>query len=570
MTGIINHQSPKAQRSLSGSQIIIGLLERQGITHIAGMPGGANLHMYDALAHSKIKHVLVRHEQGAGFIAQGMSRVTGQAQVCFASSGPAATNLITAVADAQLDSIPLIAITGQVSQQMIGTDAFQEIDTFGLMLPITKHNWIVRSAEELLEIIPEAFRIALSGRPGPVSIDVPKDIQSQIVEFNEWPEPGKAAPTSEVSSVDIDHMLELIKSSHKPILMIGGGVIQAGAADLLREFAENYDIPAVQTFMGLGILPSDHYLSLGMLGMHGARYTNMVLEECDLLIALGVRFDDRATGKVEAFCPQAEIIHVEIDRSEIGKIKNPVLAIQADVGKVLEAINQQKNIEMERSLWRQRVDQLKKANPLLLDGQENLFRPYGAIKAVASMLDDTVNIVTDVGQHQMWVAQAYPFNRPKQWISSGGLGTMGFGLPAAIGMSLAQPERKTICFTGDGSIMMNIQELATLAEENLDVKIIVLNNGYLGLVRQQQSLFYKENFSAVKFKQTVDFALVAQSMGVKGIDLACAENPRQALHVALLEKGPCMINLPIHEAEMVFPMVPPGGANKDMIVGAGS
>lgn len=570
MTGIINNQSPKAQRSLSGSQIIIGLLERQGITHIAGMPGGANLHMYDALAHSKIKHVLVRHEQGAGFIAQGMSRVTGQAQVCFASSGPAATNLITAVADAQLDSIPLIAITGQVSQQMIGTDAFQEIDTFGLMLPITKHNWIVRSAEELLEIIPEAFRIALSGRPGPVSIDVPKDIQSQIVEFNEWPEPGKAARTSEVSSVDIDHMLELIKSSHKPILMIGGGVIQAGAADLLREFAENYDIPAVQTFMGLGILPSDHYLSLGMLGMHGARYTNMVLEECDLLIALGVRFDDRATGKVEAFCPQAEIIHVEIDRSEIGKIKNPVLAIQADVGKVLEAINQQKNIEMERSLWRQRVDQLKKANPLLLDGQENLFRPYGAIKAVASMLDDTVNIVTDVGQHQMWVAQAYPFNRPKQWISSGGLGTMGFGLPAAIGMSLAQPERKTICFTGDGSIMMNIQELATLAEENLDVKIIVLNNGYLGLVRQQQSLFYKENFSAVKFKQTVDFALVAQSMGVKGIDLACAENPRQALHVALLEKGPCMINLPIHEAEMVFPMVPPGGANKDMIVGAGS
>jgi acetolactate synthase-1/2/3 large subunit len=561
-----NNPRPGYALRLSGSQLIIRLLERQGITHIAGIPGGANLPMYDSLVGSNIKHVLVRHEQGAGFIAQGMARVTGQAQVCFASSGPAATNLITAVADARLDSIPLVAITGQVPQQMIGTDAFQEIDTFGLMLPITKHNWLVRSAEELLHVIPEAFRVALSGRPGPVSIDVPKDVQNQIIDFDEWPEPGQADPAPAFSVELIQPILERLKKAHKPVLMIGGGIVQADAAPALREFAERYDIPVVQTFMGLGVLPSDHALSLGMLGMHGARYTNMVLEECDLLIGLGVRFDDRATGNVEAFCSQADIIHVEIDCSEIGKIKQAVLSVQADVGQVLNAINQQEG-GMKQILWRQRVDQLKAAHPLVLEGQDELFRPYGAINAVASMLDDTVNIVTDVGQHQMWVAQAYPFSRPRQWISSGGLGTMGFGLPAAIGIALAQPDRKTICFSGDGSIMMNIQELATLAEENLDIKVIILNNGYLGLVRQQQSLFYDENLSAVKFNQTVDFAMAALSMGVKGIDLGSTDNPEQALKAALHEKGPCVINLPIHEAEMVFPMVPPGAANKDMIGG---
>lgn len=558
----INQVQPAV--SLSGAQLIVKLLERQGVTHIAGIPGGANLPMYDALPGSQIKHVLVRHEQGAGFIAQGMSRVTGEAQVCFASSGPAATNLITAVADAKLDSIPLIAITGQVPQDMLGTDAFQEIDTFGLMLPITKHNWTVRSAEELLEVIPEAFRIALSGRPGPVAIDVPKDVQNQLIEIEAWPAPGVACSTPDFEHNLVTQFIEKIEKAKRPVLMIGGGIIQSNASNALRTFAECYDIPAVQTFMGLGILPYDHPLSLGMLGMHGAPFTNMVLEECDLLIGLGVRFDDRATGKVEAFCPQAEIIHVEIDASEIGKVKNPVLSIRANVAEVLDAVNQ-KAQPMERGLWRQRVDQLKTAHPLVLGDTDDLFKPYGAIKATASCLDDSVNICTDVGQHQMWVAQAYPINRPRQWASSGGLGTMGFGLPAAIGMALAEPERKVVCFTGDGSIMMNIQEMATLAEENLDIKVIILNNGYLGLVRQQQSLFYGENFSAVKFNQAVDFTLAAKSMGIKGVNLADADDPRIALESALSETGPCVINIPIQETEMVFPMVPPGGANKDMI-----
>ncbi len=558
--------NPSAKRSLSGARLLIKLLERQGVTHISGIPGGANLPMYDALTESSIKHVHVRHEQGAGFIAQGMARVSGEAQVCFASSGPGATNLITAIADARLDSVPVIAITGQVPLDMIGTDAFQEIDTFGLMLPITKHNWIVRSAEELLEVIPLAFQIALSGRPGPVSIDIPKDVQNQLIEIECYPEPGQAEPVPEVEVPQVKDMLQRIRKAERPLLIAGGGVVNSGAAAELRKFAERLDLPVVQTFMGLGLLPSDHPLTLGMLGMHGAPFTNLILEECDLVIGLGVRFDDRATGKVAEFCPKAEIIHVDIDASEMSKIMNPTLSILADAGNVLIQAN--RILEpCSRPLWQQRVNQLKQHHPLVMDGGNDLFRPYGAIKAVADLLDDAVNITTDVGQHQMWVAQAYPFSRPRQWISSGGLGTMGFGLPAAIGMALTQPERKVICFTGDGSLMMNIQELVTAAEQKLDIKIIILNNGHLGLVRQQQNLFYENNLSAVKFQQDVDFILAAQAMGVKGVDLCKSENPRDELAEVLAEQGVCVINIPISESEMVFPMVAPGHANKDMIHG---
>ena len=553
--------------SYTGAQLLIKLLERQGVTHIAGIPGGANLPMYDALSESEIKHVLARHEQGAGFIAQGMARASGKAQVCFASSGPGASNLVTAVADAKLDSVPLIAITGQVPQSMIGTDAFQEIDTFGLMLPITKHNWIVRSAEELLEVIPRAFQIALSGRPGPVSIDIPKDVQNQIVEVDEMPAVAFAEPSPGIDNRFVEAMLGKIWEAKRPILMIGGGIIYANATQDLIDFAERLDIPAVQTFMGLGILPADHPLSLGMLGMHGARYTNMVMEECDLLVGLGVRFDDRATGRVSEFCPNAEIVHVDIDASEIDKIMSSVLSMRGDVGEVLRIANQMLT-PTTRPIWRERIEQLRMSYPLVLEGADSLFRPYGAIKTIASLLDDNVNITTDVGQHQMWVAQAYPINRPRQWASSGGLGTMGFGLPAAIGMALAQPERMVICFTGDGSLMMNMQELATAAEENLNIKIIVLNNRHLGLVRQQQTLFYDNNHHAVKFKPKVDFALLARAMGLGGVDLGRAPEPLDALEMGLARHGPWLFDLPISESEMVYPMVQPGGANRDMICGA--
>ncbi len=566
MTDSAIDSATQPQFRISGSQLLIKLLERQGVTHIAGIPGGANLPMYDALTDSSIYHVLARHEQGAGFIALGMARASGRAQVCFASSGPGASNLVTAVADAKMDSVPLIAITGQVPLAMIGTDAFQEIDTFGLMLPITKHNWMVRSAEELLEVIPKAFEVALSGRPGPVSIDIPKDVQSQLIEFDSFPEPGcrRANPEFDVELIEI--MLGKIRAAHKPILMIGGGIVYADATQALIKFAEGLDLPAVQTFMGLGVLPSDHSLSLGMLGMHGAPFTNLVLEECDLVIGLGVRFDDRATGKVAEFCPRAEFIHVDIDHSEIGKITSPVLSIQADVGEVLDIANRQLELN-RRPLWRQRVEQLKQSYPLVLNRQDDLFSPYGVIKAVAAILDKTVTITTDVGQHQMWVAQAYPFDRPRQWISSGGLGTMGFGLPASIGVALAQPGKKVVCFSGDGSLMMNIQELATAAEQNLNIKIIVLNNQHLGLVRQQQTLFYAKNLSAVKFEQNTDFVLAAMAMGMAGVDLGISDMPLDALEAALLDPGPCVINVPISETEMVFPMVAPGGANRDMIHG---
>ena len=400
---------------------------------------------------------------------------------------------------------------------------------------------------------------------------MPKDVQNEAITLSTLPLPGTSAADPRVSTAAVDEMLERISAAKKPVLMVGGGIVYAGATEHLRRFAEQLNLPVVQTFMGLGVLPSDHPLSLGMLGMHGAPFTNLVLEECDMLVGLGVRFDDRATGKVAAFCPQAQFIHVDIDNSEIGKVLQPVLSITADVGNVLEMANgrikspAEEHLQ-ERSLWRDQVEALKSEHPLQLDGADELFRPYGAIAAVAEIAGDDANITTDVGQHQMWVAQAYPFVRPRQWISSGGLGTMGFGLPAAIGMALAKPQHKTICFSGDGSLMMNIQEFATAAEHDLDLKVIVLNNNHLGLVRQQQTLFYKKNLSAVKFEQATDFPAVARAMGMSAIDLSQCEDPQQALQHALTEPGPCLINIPICETEMVFPMVAPGGANKDMIV----
>ena len=552
---------------LNGAEITIKLLEQQGIRRIAGIPGGSNLPLYDALSSSSIEHVLTRHEQGAGFIAQGMTRVTGKPAVCFASSGPGATNLITAIADANMDSIPVIAITGQVGSSLIGSDAFQEVDTFGLMLPITKHNFLVRSAEELLEVIPQAFQIAVSGRPGPVSIDIPKDVQLQQIEFDELPLLHEIDSLPEPKEKQIEKMQKMLTKSERPVLMIGGGIIHSGCHKELIEFAECNDIPVVSTFMGLGAMPNDHTLFLGMLGMHGARYTNMVLEECDLLIGAGVRFDDRATGKASEFCPQASIIHIDVDASEHGKIKTPKLAIKADIGLTLQALLLADQMQ-PRPEWRQRVEFLKQRFPLIIDEDISLYAPYGLLKYLAETVGSEANIVTDVGQHQMWTAQVYPFQRPRQWISSGGLGTMGFGLPAAIGSAFEQPDRLTLCVSGDGSLMMNIQELATAVEHNLNIKIVIMNNKYLGLVRQQQALFYGERFHAIKNAKLVNFSALAESMGASGFDLGKADDPQAMMDEALRTPGPCVIDVPISEEEMVFPMVPPGAANKEMIGGA--
>ncbi len=550
----------------TGAALTMRLLERQGIGVIAGIPGGASLPLYDALRASGIRHVLARHEQGAGFIAQGMARATGQAAVCFGTSGPGATNLLTAIADAKLDSIPLIAVTGQVPRAMIGTDAFQEIDTYGLTVPITKHNFLVRSVEELLEVVPDAFRIATSGRPGPVLIDIPKDVQLATIDLDALPEPGMPDAPPRFDHDDIGRAAAMIDAARKPVLLIGAGIIGADAAPTLRRLAEKASIPVASTLLGLGAMPHDHPLFLGMVGMHAARFTNLVLEECDLLIGLGIRFDDRATGKVAEFCPHAQVLHVDIDPSELGKIRRPSLGLVADVGEALRALAP-RVAATPRTAWRAEVTALRTAHPLATPGAHDPLQPYGIVRQTAALLPEDAIVTTDVGQHQMWAAQAYPFTYPRQWLTSGGLGTMGFGLPAAIGAALAHPARRVVCFSGDGSLLMNLQELATAAEEGVDVKIVLLNNQHLGLVRQQQQLFYGSRFHASRFHAEPDFAAIARGFGIAAADLGASMSPRDTLSRMLSEPGPCLINVPIAADSNVYPMVPPGGANRDMIDG---
>ena len=552
--------------TMTGAALIVELLQRQGIEIIAGVPGGANLPLYDALSQSSIRHILARHEQGAGFIAQGMARVTGETAVCLATSGPGATNILTAIADAKLDSVPIVCITGQVPQAMVGTDAFQEIDTYGMSIPITKHNFFARSAEELLEIVPNAFRIAASGRPGPVLIDVPKDVQKQMITVTHWPEPGKADPLPEHTEDDITRAAAVINSAQRPILYIGGGIIASEACEAIRQLAEKANIPTTLTLMGLGALPTDHPLSIGMLGMHGPRYTNLAMARCDALIAIGVRFDDRATGIASKFCPDATIVHIDIDRSELDKIKPANVAITGDARKVLADLLLQVD-PADHTQWLAEVGQLKADHPMLFPGSDDLLRPYGIIRAAAELSPDNAVVSTDVGQHQMWTAQAYPFGQPRQWLTSGGLGTMGFGLPAAIGAALAAPERTVLCFTGDGSLLMNIQELATAAETGVNVKVLLLDNAALGLVRQQQELFYGERYHGCKFPPATRFCEIAEGFGVPALDLGTVSKPRQLLADILSAPGPALIRIPIPELENVFPMVAPGAANTSMIGG---
>lgn len=565
----------------SGAEIIIKLLENEGVEFISGIPGGFNLPMYDALYNSTIKHILARHEQGAAFIAQGISRTTDKVGVCFATSGPGATNLLTAIADAKLDSIPLIAITGQVSLSAIGTDAFQEVDAYGLTIPITKHNFLIRNIHDLFTIIPEAFRIATEGRPGPVLIDIPKNIQTETIELEFFPNDNTLSSSLEsntsniieektipsktaLKSSTIEYMAELINNSRKPIIYAGGGILSSNASSNLYELAKKNNIPVALSLMGLGAFPCDDDLSLGMLGMHAAPYTNYLLNEADLILAFGIRFDDRATGNIDKFCPNASIIHVDIDPSELNKVKTCSLSMAADIKEFLDAIIPYVDIK-PRNSWVQRVKCFKEKYPL--PSYENTMHPANLIPFIASKVGSDAIIATDVGEHQMWTAQRYPFKKPKTLLTSGGLGTMGFGLPVSIGAALVNPDKNVLCFSGDGSILMNIQELATLADFNLNVKVIILTNHHLGLVRQQQELFYNKHYIASSFISNPNFKVIAEGFGIKGYDLGNEQNPLEKLENILNEEGPCVINVPIEECENIFPMVAPGKSNLEMIGG---
>lgn len=551
---------------LTGAQLTIRLLARQGITTITGIPGGSILPLYDALyREGSMRHVLARHEQGAGFIAQGMARSTGRPAVCFATSGPGATNIITAMADAYLDSIPVVFITGQVPLSMIGTDAFQEVDVYGLSIPITKHNYLVRSAAELLEVIPEAFHLAVSGRPGPILIDIPKDVQNELIEYTE-PLPGAlpkpaAAPFEQRT---LEQAVRMIDAAQRPILYLGGGVTHGNAGRVAREFAEKGGLPTTMTLLGLGVIPPEHELYLGMLGMHASRSTNLAMNECDLLIGVGVRFDDRATGKIAEFCPKAKIIHIDIDPCEISKLRSTNLGFVGDVKDSLEALLPLIS-HNERREWVRRIGRLRAQYPYFCSEQLDFTRPYGIVMRVAEIIGDEAIVTTDVGKHQMWAAQVYPLSRTRQLLTSGGLGTMGFGLPAAIGASLAHPDRPVVCFTGDGSILMNIQELATVIEQRATVKIILLNNKSLGLVRQQQGLFYGGNLMASVFEHNVDYPAIARGFGLPAYDVTDPAELDATLVRALQSPGSCLVNIPIAMDEDVYPMVPPGAANSTMI-----
>jgi acetolactate synthase-1/2/3 large subunit len=548
----------------NGASLLIELLQRQGIGVVAGIPGGANLPLYDALGKSGLRHILVRHEQAGGFLAQGIARSTGGAAACFATSGPGATNLLTAIADAKLDSIPVVAVTGQVPTGLIGTDAFQEVDTYGMSIPVTKHNFLVRSAEELLEVVPEAFRLALSGRQGPVLVDVPKDVQNARIDVDRLPEPGASDSPPEPDGAVLAAMARMIAAAERPLLYVGGGVVAAGAYEEVRALSAACGIPVVCTLMGLGIMDPDDPQFLGMLGMHGSMATAHAVDRADLLIALGVRFDDRATGSVAGFAPRAKVIHLDIDEAEIGKIRRPDISAGCDVKRALKRLNRLV-ARTERPAWRAEIQALRSDHSL--EAAEDESHPGNLVRRLASMVPQDTLVTVDVGQHQMWAAQWWPVRRPRTFLTSGGLGTMGFSVPAAMGVALAHPEAPVVVLTGDGSLLINIQELATIAENDLDIKICVLNNGHLGLVRQQQELFYGARYVASRFQSRPDYAAIARGFGMRGYTIRLPYQEAD-LEAAFAERGPALLDIEVPEMENVYPMVPPGKSNVEAIPGA--
>ncbi|MFA5149579.1 MAG: biosynthetic-type acetolactate synthase large subunit [Candidatus Omnitrophota bacterium] len=552
---------------MKGSQILLESLKREGVEVIFGYPGGQVLPIFDSLYDSDIKFILTRHEQGAAHAADGYARATGKAGVCLATSGPGATNLVTGIANAYMDSIPMVAITGQVKSFLIGNDAFQEADVTGITRPITKHNYLVKDIKDLVRIIREAFYIASTGRPGPVLIDIPSDIQVMDAEFN-WPQDIKMRtynPTLFGHPGQIKKAAKLIAAAKKPIIYAGGGVITSGAHKELKILAEKINAPLTWTLMGIGAFASTHELALGMLGMHGTAYANHAIMESDLIIAVGARFDDRVTGRLDAFAPYAKIIHIDVDPSSISKNVNVHIPIVGDAKNILiELLKEIKNTP-DTGDWLKTVEGWKKKYPLSYKDDGKL-KPQFVIEQLYEATEGEAIITTEVGQNQMWAAQWYKYTAPRTFISSGGLGTMGFGLPAAIGVKVGCPERVVFDIAGDGSIQMNIQELMTCTANKINVKVAILNNGYLGMVRQWQELFYKRRYSQVGITSP-DFVKLAESYGAVGICVTKKEEVRPALEKAINTDNTVLIDFRVEPEENVFPMVPAGQAINQFIGG---
>jgi len=552
---------------MTGAQILIECLKREGVEIIFGYPGGQVLPIFDKLYDANLKFILVRHEQGAAHAADGYSRATGKVGVCLATSGPGATNLVTGIATAYMDSIPMVAITGQVKTHLIGNDAFQEADVTGITRPITKHNFLVKDVNELARIVREAFFIASTGRPGPVLIDIPSDIQLQEAEFI-WPEEVKIRgynPTLFGHPGQVKKAAKLIQQAKKPLIYAGGGVITSGAHHELKVLAEKLNAPVTMTMMGLGAFPGTHPLSLGMLGMHGTAYANHATMESDLIIAVGARFDDRVTGRLDAFAPYAKVIHIDVDPSSISKNVKVDVPIVGDAKNILGQLLEEIKKAPDTSEWHKTIEEWKKKHPLKYK-DDGKIKPQYVIEQLYDVTKGEAIITTEVGQNQMWACQWYKYLYPRTYISSGGLGTMGFGFPAALGAKLGCPDKTVIDIAGDGSIQMNIQELGTAVCNKINVKVMILNNGYLGMVRQWQELFYHKRYSQVCISSP-DFVKLAESYGAVGILVTKKEEVRPAIEKALSIDNTVFVDFQIEPEENVYPMVPAGKAINEIIAG---
>jgi len=560
---------------LSGAQIIVESLLREGVEVIFGFPGGVILPIYDVLYDSPLKHILVRHEQAAAHAADGYARATGKVGVCLVTSGPGATNVVTGVATAYMDSIPVVIITGQVPTPMIGNDSFQEADIVGITRPCTKHSYLVKEVKDLASTLREAFHIASTGRPGPVLVDVPKDVILSDATFH-YPEKvyiRSYNPTYNGHPGQILKAARAVVKAKRPIIYVGGGVIHAGASEELLRLANLVHAPVTTTLMGLGAFPQDSPLSLGMLGMHGAWYTNTAVSSTDLILAVGARFDDRVTGKVEEFAPGASIVHIDIDPAAISKNVRVDIPVVGDAKKVLsqliealEALPERPNLK-ERRQWLKQIQEWKRMHPLTYEQSGRVIKPQFVVEEISRLTKGDAIITTEVGQSQMWTAQFYQFLRPRSFLSSGGLGTMGYGFPAAVGAQVAFPGRLVIDIAGDGSFQMNLQELATVVQYGLPVKVAILNNRYLGMIRQWQELFFGRRYSHSELVGTPDFVRLAEAYGAVGLRATTPEEVRPVLKKAFSIPKPVIIDFRVDPEECVFPMVPAGASIKDMLLG---